>query len=174
VKRRPVPPNLEALEETRRLARQSPEAVRGGFSVVTDWQEGTRTIARSRGFLVATDEPVALGGTDQAPDPMELLLAALGSCLTIGWVKQAELRHVTLRHLRITVHAPYDLRGYLGVDAETRPGFSELSYSVDLECDATPAQIEEIRLAAERASPLMDNIRHATPLSGRVNPQALA
>jgi uncharacterized OsmC-like protein len=161
-------PDLQALQETRREISRSPQAAEGHFRVVTDWQDGTRTLARSRGFAVETDEPVALGGTDQAPDPMELLLAALGACLTIGWVKQAELRQVTLRSLRITVHALYDLRGYLGVDPGTRPGFSELSYSVDVDCDASPAQIDEIRAAAERASPLMDNIRNATPLVGRV------
>jgi hypothetical protein len=48
---------------------------------------GARTTARS--FSIETDEPAPLGGTDVAIDPMELVLAAIGTCLTIGWVTHA-------------------------------------------------------------------------------------
>ena len=57
---------------------------------------------------LASDEPVAAGGTDRGPTPYDLLLAALGSCtsMTIGMYarrKQWALQRVTirLRHSRI-------------------------------------------------------------------------
>jgi uncharacterized OsmC-like protein len=100
---------------------------------------------------------------------MELLLAALGSCLTIGWVKQAQLRGVTLRHLRVRVEAPYDLRGYLEMADGVRPGFSRLSYHVEVDADASPVLLAEIKAAAERTSPLLDNILNATPLTGSIS-----
>jgi putative redox protein len=35
----------------------------------------------ARSFTIETDEPAPLGGTDKAIEPMELLLAAVGTCL---------------------------------------------------------------------------------------------
>jgi len=109
-----------------------------------------------------------LGGTDQAIDPMELLLASLGTCLTIGWITQANLRGIDYRGLRIRVNAPYDLRGYLALDPKVRPGFGRLDYVVEVDSDAPPAVLEEIRLAAEKTSPMFDNILNATPVAGSI------
>ncbi|MBK1667074.1 hypothetical protein CKO28_03315 [Rhodovibrio sodomensis] len=53
------------------------------------------------------------GGRDRHIDPMALLLASLGTCLTIGWVNQANVRGLDYRDLKIRVHAPFALRGYL-------------------------------------------------------------
>lgn len=64
---------------------------------------------------------------------MELLLASLGTCLTIGWVTQAAKRGVDFRDLTIEVRDEYDLRGYPALDDDVRPGFSEIGYSVNVE-----------------------------------------
>jgi hypothetical protein len=66
------------------------------------------------------------------------------------------------------VRAPYDLRGYLGLDAAVRPGFTRLEYDVEVDSDADPAVLQEIKAAAEKGSPMLDNIRNATPISGDV------
>ena len=42
--------------------------------------EGFRHWVTVRGHTFAVDEPAALGGTDTAASPLELLAAALGSC----------------------------------------------------------------------------------------------
>ncbi|MEO5843123.1 MAG: OsmC family protein [Acidimicrobiales bacterium] len=51
---------------------------------------------------------------------MELLLAAVGTCLTIGWVTHAARRGVELRDLQIEVEGDNDLRGYLGIGDDDR------------------------------------------------------
>ena len=101
---------------------------------------------------------------------MELLLASVGTCLTIGWVTQAARRGIDFRDLRIDVTGDYDLRGYLALDDDVRPGFTSLRYTVRVDSDATPAQLEEIRRAAERTSPMFDNAKNATPVTGQVLP----
>jgi putative redox protein len=98
---------------------------------------------------------------------MELLLASLGTCLTIGWVTHAARRGIDFRDLRIDVTGDYDLRGYLGID-RTRPGFAAITYTVHVDTDADDATVEEIRKAAEAGSPMTDNTANATPLVGSV------
>ncbi len=160
--------DLTAFDATREAVASDPALGRGAFTTVTAWEDGARARTSARSFSMETDEPTALGGTDQAVDPMELLLASVGTCLTIGWVTQAAKRAIDFRDLRIEVSGDYDLSGYLGLDDDVRPGFSGISYTVHVDSDATPEQLEEIRLAAERGSPMFDNAKNATPVAGQI------
>ncbi len=83
-----------------------PEA--DGVVVVRGGGRGfVQEITTGRHHLVA-DEPLAAGGTDRGPGPYDLLLAALGSCMsmTVGLYARAkqwplETVVVRLRHSRI-------------------------------------------------------------------------
>ncbi len=161
--------DMETFAATKSHVAQNPEDGKGTFETVTEWQDGAKAVTRARTFVIDTDEPTPLGGTDQAIDPMELLLGALGSCLTIGWVTQANLRGVDYRRLKITVKAPFDLRGYLALDKDVRPGFGDLEYDVEVDSDADEAVLEEIKAAAEATSPLFDNILRPTGISGKIS-----
>jgi len=160
--------DLDAYHATREAVGRDPEQGRGAFEAVTEWRDGALAETRARSFRIQTDEPESLGGGDTAIDPMELLLGAVGSCLTIGWVTHARKRGVELRDLRITVRAPFDLRGYLGVDSAVRPGFTALEYEVEVDAEVDDATLEAIRAAAEAGSPVVDNVCNATPLHGDV------
>jgi uncharacterized OsmC-like protein len=161
--------DLETMLKTKDHVAANPADGRGAFEAVTEWQDGAVAVTKARSFTIKTDEPEPLGGTDSAIDPMELLLASLGTCLTIGWVTHANQRGVDFRDLKITVRAPYDLRGYLGLDNAVRPGFTSLEYEVDVDSDADAEVLEEIKAAAEKGSPMLDNILNATPISGQVS-----
>lgn len=59
---------------------------------------------------LTTDEPVSFGGTDLGPGPYELLLAALGSCISMTVAlyarrKQWPLEAVTVRLRHSRIHA---------------------------------------------------------------------
>lgn len=164
--------DLDAYEATRKAVSADPAKGKGSFETVTEWQDGAQAVTRARSFTLRTDEPAPLGGKDEHIDPMELLLASLGTCLTIGWVTQARKRGIDYRGLKIRVTAPFDLRGYLGIDVAVRPGFQALDYVVEVDSDADPATLEEIRVQAERTSPMFDNILNATAISGRVEARA--
>lgn len=160
--------DMETMEATKAHIAQNPNDGKGEFESVTTWKDGAVAVTQARSFTLETDEPAPLGGTDTAIDPMELLLASLGTCLTIGWVTHANKRGVDFRDLKIKVTAPYDLSGYLDIDKSVRPGFLSLSYDVEVDSDADDATLEEIRAAAEKGSPMFDNILNGTPVTGSV------
>src|SRR3954465_13525406 len=89
--------DLDAFEATRAAVAEDPAAGQGSFTTVTTWEDGARARTSARSFSIETDEPAPLGGTDAAVDPMELVLAAVSTCLNIGWVTQARKRGVDYR-----------------------------------------------------------------------------
>jgi len=160
--------DMAAYENTKAAVAADPSVGTGKFKTITTWQDGAQARTTARSFVLQTDEPAPLGGTDSAIDPMELVLAAIGTCLTIGWVTQAVQRGIEYHDLRIEVDGDYDLRGYLALDGQVRPGFAGISYVVHVDTDASPEVLEEIRAAAEATSPMFDNVRNATPVTGTV------
>jgi len=83
-------------------------------------------------------------------------------------VTQTRNRGIDYGHLRIEVSGNYDLRGYLDIDDDTRSGFNDISHTVTVDSDASPEQLAEIKEAAERMSPMFDNVLNSTPVTGRV------
>jgi uncharacterized OsmC-like protein len=164
--------DFETFEQTRAAVAADPSIGLGSFKTTTTWEDGARARTTARTFAVETDEPAPLGGTDRAVDPMELLLASLGTCLTIGWVTQARKRGVDFRNLAIDVEGDYDLRGYLAVDDDVRPGYSAIRYTVAVDTDASADILEEIRAAAERTSPMFDNIRNGAAIAATIEKAA--
>ncbi|MEW6472411.1 MAG: OsmC family protein [Actinomycetota bacterium] len=160
--------DLSAYEATRAAVAADPSTGLASFTTVTTWEEGARARTTARSFTLQTDEPTVLGGTDAAVDPMELVLAAVGTCITVGWVTHAVQRGIEYRSLEVQVTGSYDMRGYLGLGGDARPGFQSIEYTVRVDSDAPPETLEEIRAGVEATSPMFDNVKNATPLRGWV------
>jgi putative redox protein len=162
--------DLAAFNATKAAVATDPAIGMASFTTVTTWETGKRTRTTARSFVVHSDEPAALGGADTALDPMELVLAAVGTCVTAGWVTEAVQRGVDYRSLEVAVTGRYDLRGYLRLDPAVRPGFESIEYAVRVDTDAPADVLEDIKTAVEATSPMFDNVRHATPVSGSILP----
>src|SRR5688572_6601448 len=55
------------------------------WSATTTWKGGFNCESKIRTHTIHMNEPDALGGTDTAPNMVENVLAAYGSCLTVGY-----------------------------------------------------------------------------------------
>ncbi|HJT67013.1 MAG TPA: OsmC family protein [Pyrinomonadaceae bacterium] len=78
--------------------------------IVTSQVNLRNEVRYGRGHTLTTDEPVEAGGEDAGPDPYTLLLAALGSCISMTVTlyarrKQWPLEQVTVRLRQNRIHA---------------------------------------------------------------------
>lgn len=160
--------DLDNYRDFVRQVQQDPSKGEFRFSAKTVWHDGTVTETIARDRVIAADEPEALGGTDSAADPVELLLAALTSCVSIGLVTQAAKRGIDFEDFEIEVAGDLDLRGYLGLDESVRPGYTNLEYTVRIKSDAPQAILEDILRTAELTSPMFDNIQNGVPIQSRL------
>lgn len=160
--------NLGNYMDFLRGVQEDPSRARFSFSATTTWKGGAAAETRARDRVITTDEPEAFGGQDSAADPVELLLAALTGCVSIGLVTQAAKRGIDFEDFQIEVTGDMDLRGYLGLDENVRAGYDAVSYVVRVKTDAPQEVVEEMLRAAERTSPMFDNIRNGVPIASRL------
>jgi len=129
------------------------------FRAETEWQNSLRSVTtidefdqagetvHSRKFTLQGDEPEQILGERTGPNAVELLLGALGSCLTVGYAANAAAMGIELDDLRFEMEGGVDLRGFLGIDEAVRPGYETMTCSVYVDADATEEQLRELQRA---------------------------
>src|SRR5690606_21288970 len=95
--------------------RDNPEAGQTRWRSSTRWKGGVACESSSRDHVVTLDEPETLGGTNTAPNMVEAVLAAYGSCLTVGYTLNAAVRGIEVRSLKVDVEGHIDLAGFFGL-----------------------------------------------------------
>jgi putative redox protein len=73
----------------------------GATKVLVELGEGTLVRLQSRGHMWNADEPAELRGTDQGPNPYELLLGSLGACTALTLRFYAHHKGLALESVRI-------------------------------------------------------------------------
>ncbi|HKX75153.1 MAG TPA: OsmC family protein [Acidimicrobiia bacterium] len=147
------------------LIQNDPEKAKTRWTAEVNWKRGFRTEARSRDFAcVAYDEPPALGGSNTAPNPVEQVLGAYGSCLAIGYAANACAQGIEIKDLRIELEGDLDLHTFLGL-ADGNAGFSSIRAKVHLEADAEPEVIEALHQQVVATSPVGHTISRPVPVA---------
>lgn len=142
------------------------------FNVKTKWEHQTRSVATvtryhlsgneyPRSFEIVSDEPIELLGKNTAPNPQELLMAALNACLSVGYAVNASVMGITIHSLEIETDGELDLRGFLGLDESVNPGYDEVSYVVRLHTDAPAEKVEELHRVVTKTSVNLANFSKA-------------
>ena len=169
--------DLNALGETVEAINADGGKAIVGFEVTTRWTGQTRSETTVEGFTlggeriarshkIVADEPCELLGSDGAPNPQELLMAAFNACITVGYVAGASLKGITLDSLEIRTRGELDLRGFLGLSDAIAPGYENVEYEVRIKGDGSPDQFEDIHQTVMKTSPNYFNLSRPIRLAG--------
>lgn len=131
--------------------------------------EGFRSEVQLREHRLTVDEPRGIGGSDAGPSPIELVLAALGTCQEITYRAFATALGIHLRGVAVRVEGDIDLRGFFGVDDTVRPGFERLRLHVALDTDASAADVQRLRETVNRHCPVLDMLSRPVPTSSELS-----
>ncbi|MDM9382395.1 OsmC family protein [Chlorogloeopsis sp. ULAP01] len=134
------------------------------FQISTTWIDGPRSSTKIEGwefggqklvknFTINIDEPKELFGTNTAPNPQEMLMAAFNACVLATYVSLCSLQGIKLEKLEIATEGELDLRGFFRLDETVKPGYEKLNYTIHIKGDATPEQFQEIHQAVMAVSP---------------------
>jgi uncharacterized OsmC-like protein len=156
--------DVEKLAETVNAVKADPKNAQVKFMANTKWISGAYSKTKIRDFVIECDEPSALLGTNKVPNPVEIILAALGSCLAVGFAYNAAARDINLESLDISVEGDLDLRGFLGVSGDVRPGYQNIKATCRIKSDASKEKLRELYEHVKRTSPVGDIIRNAEPI----------
>jgi len=157
--------NLEAVGGLAAAIQDAPDKGATTWEAEVTWKGAFRSEAKIRDFApIASDEPVALGGTDTAPNPVEQLLGALGNCLAVGYAANASAGGIEIKDLQIKLVGDLDLHSFLGLRAG-HAGYHNLQVKVHLDADATEEQIAELHRTVIDSSPVGHTLGRAVPLS---------
>jgi len=139
----------------------------GGYSRTTIkdfYGAGQEDATRTEAFTVDTDEPPVLLGENRAPSTVEYVLHALAACVSGTIVYHAAARGIALDGLETTIQGDLDLRGFLGLDDNIRPGFERIRITVKAAGDFDDEQLAELA-SLTRYSPVRDIVNNPVPVA---------
>lgn len=170
---------VEQLVATIEAVKEHPDLAQFKFRSETTWLAGGRSetriqsfygtgqedASRTEPFVLTADEPPVLLGTNAGPNAVELVLAALASCLSVGIAYNAAARGIVLQELTLHLEGDVDLRAFLGLSDTVRPGYEGVRVRYHIVSDASAAQLDSLMAHVEATSPLLDIIRHPLPVT---------
>lgn len=154
----------DVFENTHAALEQDASAALATFEARSQLADGFRSNVSIRQFAVGVDEPAALAGQDTAPNPVEYILAALGSCQEITYRLYADALGIPLNGVSVRLSGSVDLRGFFNVDRNVRPGYQQITAEVTIDSPASQEDLARLKETVDRHCPVLDILRNPTPV----------
>ena len=152
-----------AIARTTKIFDAEPGRARVTFRCDSALQEGFQSAVSVRHHTLTVDEPTGIGGSDQGPTPVELVLAALGTCQEITYRAFATALGIPLQGVSASVEGDIDFRGFFALDDTVRPGFGALRVNITLTSNASPSDLAQLTAAVNAHCPVLDMLSVPVP-----------
>lgn len=159
----------EIIKSRVKLFKKKPEAAKYRPVVVTEWKGGLLNENSIRDHTLLSDYPPPAGGDNKAANPMEMLLAALGSCVSAVYVEYAATLDMKLDAVKVELGGSVDLRGLFNVEPDVIAGFEEINYTVTLKTSESKDKVDELISLAESHCPVSDSLKRVVEIKRKVN-----
>ncbi len=128
---------------------------------------GLYTETAVREHVVKSDYGEAAGGTNQAPNPIELLLSAVAACMEAAFYEFAVHEGFTVSSLSVEVEGTLDLRGLFMLD-DVPAGFRDVRYVFTIKTPDDEVRIKELAERVVAHCPVVDSLVHPVPVRGEI------
>ena len=139
------------------------------YKAQTKWLEGTKAVTKIREFKVIVDEPLELKGTNTAPNPVELLLTALGGCVALTYHGYAKRFEVDIEDLIVNLEGDMIPGGWVDKAGRERRSFKQIRYEVQIKTKATEEKVLQLQKLVEEKCPVSDMLINPTKVKGIVS-----
>ena len=120
-------------------------------TVHSRWTGGMRAVSDVGGFEIVVDEPETSGGTNTGPQPTDLLLVSIASCIALSMAFVARRRDIELLGLNVSVVGSYD-------------GLKFARISVSITSGSSREVLERLLPEAERVCYVSNTLRYRPEL----------
>lgn len=139
------------------------------FKAVVEPKDGLTMSCKVRDFEMLLDEPKELGGNNEAMNPVEALLSALGACKGIVMRCFAQAHNISLKDFKIELEGDLDPDGFMGKNPEAKIGFSEVRTHIMIDAENTEEEIAAFVAFVEKTCPVQDTLVNAANYVVKIN-----
>ena len=137
------------------------------WSARVRWTSGMQARAFVRNHAFDVGQPASFDTSDAAPSAVELLLAALGGCIAVGFQWRASRRSIEVRNLEVSLKAAADdILVDLGIDDPSKghPGFKAIEATLYVDADAGESLLQSLLDETIVRSPVAQSLLRSTPV----------
>jgi len=129
-------------------------------------ESSTKMNLRAGKFKMIIDEPANMGGTDEGPSPVQMLLTALAGCLNVTGFHVAKERGLNLEKMKISIEGDMNPCTFMGCSFEERAGFQDIIVKIKptFKDAVEESVIEDWVKETEARCPVTDNIKDGTKI----------
>ncbi len=129
------------------------------FKADVAWSgQGLVAEGNARGFRIAVDEPVELGGTNKYMNPVEMVLCALGGCISICAAAFARGCQVDIKGFRVELEGDLDPDGFTGKNHNVRTGFQQIRVRMHIDSPSPKANVDRLLNLIKQRCPVSDTL----------------
>lgn len=133
------------------------------------WLGGFRNEVYAENNIIRSDEPDRLAGTGTGLNPAQLLLASVGTCLSVGYAANATARGIKIDDLEIELEGQIDnILTFFGLSKQGHPGYKDVKVRVFLKSGAPPEAIKELHEYTVQSSPFCNTVARKVNLTTEI------
>lgn len=134
--------------------------------VTGESENPTKINLESGKFKMIIDEPKMMGGTDEGPSPIQVLLMSLAGCLNVTGHEIARQKGIQLNGMKIKIEGVMNPCTFIGCSFEERAGFQNIVVTVDADMPGVTDEEKASWLEeTENRCPVTDNIKADTTIN---------
>lgn len=149
--------------------KENPAGAKVVFRASTRLGDGMHCFGKVRDFSeMSIDEPADLGGTDHGPNPVEIVLVALGTCQEIVYRAYAAVLGIELESVKCDLRGYLDLRGLFGMQDGVPAGFQKIIFETEVKSSASREELHKLAQIVEKHCPVLNTLQAPVEVSGNV------